>query len=69
MKIVELINRIQIPITNEENELLTQFEGSESIYKTSLSERQQLLANQLVNKDILTRRIQDGKVLFKKKIS
>jgi hypothetical protein len=69
MKIVELINNIKIPITNEENELLNQFEGQEPIYKNSLSERQQLLANQLVNKDILTRRIQDGKVLFKKKIS
>ena len=69
MKIVELINSIQIPITNEENDLLNQFEGTEPIYKNSLSERQQLLANQLVNKDILTRRIQDGKVLFKKKIT
>lgn len=68
MKIVELFNKLQLPITNEESDLLNKFSNENTIYKTELDERQQLLANQLVNKDVLTRRIQDGKVLYKKKI-
>lgn len=68
MKIVELLNRIQLPITNEEADLLNQFSEQPMIYKNDLDERQQLIANQLVNKDVLTRRLQDGKILFKKKI-
>ena len=69
MKIVELISRIQLPITNEEAELLDRFVEGSTILKTELDERQQVVANQLVNKNVLIRRIQDGQVLFKKKIS
>ena len=69
MKIVELLNRIHLPITNEENELLSQFDTANAVYKRDLDERQQLIANQLVNKDVLTRRNENGKILFKKKIS
>lgn len=68
MKIVELINRLQLPITNEEADLLDQFKDHEQISKRDLNERQQHIANQLVNKDVLTRRIQDGQIIFKKKI-
>lgn len=67
MKIVELINKIQLPVTNEEADLLAKFDG-ESIAKGDLNERQQFIANQLVNKDVLLRRNQDGKIIYKKKI-
>lgn len=67
MKIVELLNKLQLPITNEEADLLAQFEN-DSIFKSDLNERQQHLANQLVNKDVLVRRNQDGKITYKKKI-
>jgi hypothetical protein len=69
MKIVELTKNILLPITNEEADLLAKFEGIEPIAKGELNERQQLIANQLVNKDVLLRRNQDGKIFYKKKIS
>lgn len=68
MKIVELINKVQLPITNEEADLLAQFDSEASIAKSELNERQQLIANQLVVKDVLLRRNQDGKIFYKKKI-
>lgn len=68
MKIVELTNRLQLPITNEEYDLLARFNESEFLPKSELNERQQLVANQLVNKDVLLRKNQDGKIFYKKKI-
>lgn len=68
MKIVELLNHIQLPITNEESDVLGKFDEDQSINKTSLSDREQQLANQLVNKDILLRKNQDGCITYKKKI-
>lgn len=67
MKIVELLNRLQLPITNEEADLLSKFDN-DVVLKSDLNERQQHLANQLVNKDVLVRRNQDGKIIYKKKI-
>lgn len=69
MKIVEITNNIKLPITNEEADLLDQFDEGVSIAKSEFNERQQLVANQLVNKDVLLRRNQDGKIFYKKKIS
>lgn len=68
MRIVELLNRVQLPITNEEADLLSEFDGESPIPKSQFNERQQLIANQLVNKDVLLRRNQDGKIFYKKKI-
>lgn len=68
MKIVEITNNIKLPITNEEADLLAKFDESVSIGKNEFNERQQLVANQLVNKDVLLRRNQDGKIFYKKKI-
>lgn len=67
MKIIEITNNIKMPITNEEAELLDQFNEGVSIAKNEFNERQQLVANQLVNKDVLLRRNQDGKIFYKKK--
>jgi hypothetical protein len=68
MKIVELINDIQIPITNEEAEVLEMFDDNKEILKSSLEARQAVLANQLVNKDILYRKNETGQIIYRKKI-
>lgn len=68
MKIVELISNIRLPITNEEADLLGKFHETETVERSKLSERERQIANQLVNKDILLRKNQDGKTTFKKKI-
>jgi hypothetical protein len=69
MKIVELTNKLLLPITNEENELLVRFIGDTPIAKTHLDEREQLLANQLTVKDVLLRTNTDGKIYYKKIVS
>jgi hypothetical protein len=68
MRIVELINHLQVPITNEESDVLGKFHESEIIEKSQLDLREQHIANQLVNKDVLLRKNQDGKIIYKKKI-
>jgi hypothetical protein len=68
MKIVELVNNIHLPITNEEAELLERFIGDTPIAKSHLAEREQTLANQLTVKDILLRTNEDGKIYYKKRI-
>jgi hypothetical protein len=69
MKIIELLNAVQLPITNEEAEVLSMLDDTGVIKKSELAPRQQLLANQLVSKDVLTRKTnEEGKIIFKKKI-
>ena len=68
MKIVELTNKLLLAITNEEQELLEQFEGDTPIAKNQLGEREQLLANNLTVKDVLLRTNNDGKIYYKKLI-
>jgi hypothetical protein len=53
MKIVELVNKIRIPITNEEADVLGQFNESKQIAK--------------VNKDVLFRKNENGKIYYRKK--
>ena len=69
MKIVELLNKLQLPISNEESDLLGIFEGRPEIEKSDLNERQIYLANQLVNKDVLVRQKNNGRITYHKKIS
>ena len=68
MKIVELTNKILLPITNEEQEILKQFVDDIPIAKSQFNEREQLLANSLTVKDVLLRNNQDGKIYYKKHI-
>jgi len=68
MKIVELVNKIRLPITNEEADVLGQFDGGKRIAREDLSSRQLIVANHLVNKDVLFRKNEDGKVFYKQKI-
>ena len=68
MKIIELTNNVLLPITNEEQELLERFLDDSVIAKQQLDEREQVLANQLTVKDVLTRTNNDGKIYYKKRI-
>ena len=68
MKIVELTNKLLLTITNEENELLEQFTGDNTIAKSQLDEREQMIANQLTVKDVLLRTNEAGKIYYKKRI-
>lgn len=68
MKIVELINHISIPLTNEESDILGRFHDKPVIERSEFSDRDCHVANQLVNKDILLRKNQDGKITYKKKV-
>lgn len=68
MKIVELLNNVALPITNEEADLLHQFDHDTVITREDLDPRQQQVANQMVNKDVLLRRNQDGQISYSKKI-
>jgi hypothetical protein len=67
MKIIELTNNILLPITNEETELLEKF-SLNPISKNSLTEREQVLANQLTTKDVLLRTNENGKIYYRKQI-
>jgi hypothetical protein len=68
MKIVELTNKLLLTITNEEHELLEQFTGDNTIAKSQLDEREQIIANQLTVKDVLLRTNEAGKIYYKKRI-
>jgi len=68
MRIVELLNNLSVPLTNEESEILDKFANLTEISKSSLDPREQLLANQLVNKEVLTRKNNGQQIIYKKKI-
>lgn len=68
MKIVELLNNIQVPITNEQADLLGRFQHESKISKNQLNEREQEIANQLTTQDILLRRNENGTITYTKKI-
>ena len=67
MRIVELLNNITLPITNEEAEVLDMLQNR-SILKSELDEHQQRLANSLVNKDVLLRIQENGRITYRRKI-
>jgi transcription initiation factor IIE alpha subunit len=69
MRIVELLNNISLPITNEEAEVLDMFEDRKELLKKDLDPRQQIMANKLVNKDVLYRINENGRIIYKKRIS
>lgn len=69
MKIVELTSQnLKVAITNEEADVLAQFdEQTPVVAKSDLDERQQLMANQLVNKNLLLRKNEDGRITYKRR--
>jgi hypothetical protein len=68
MKIIELLNNIQMPITNEQADLLGRFTDEPVISKKDLNDREQLIANQLTSRDVLLRLKENGQIIYKKKI-
>jgi hypothetical protein len=69
MKIVELINNLQMPISNEEADVLAKFVEDTSIIKSDLDLREQHIAAQLVNKGALIRKNNNGKIEFYRHIN
>lgn len=69
MKIIEILSGLTVPITNEEQDVLNYFDDGDLVLKTSLNEREQEVANSLINKDIIMRKRNDeGKVVYVKKV-
>ena len=68
MRIVELLNNLTLPITNEEAEILDMLNDRKDLLKADLDPRQQIMANQLVNKDVLYRISENGCITYKKRI-
>lgn len=69
MKIIELVDiKIQLPITNEEADILNKFGEGKHIQRRELNEREVYIANQLVNKDVLIRKNNNGQISYFKKI-
>lgn len=68
MKIVEVIDGLTVAITNEEADLLLQFdEQTPSVARRDLDERKQIMANNLVNKNVLKRIKENGRIVYKRK--
>jgi len=68
MKIVEVTKQLQVAITNEEADVLLQFdEETPVVAKGDLNGRQQMMANQLVNKNLLLRIKENGRTIYKKR--
>jgi len=69
MRIVELLNNLTLPITNEEAEVLDMFEDRKELHKSDLDPRHVIMANKLVNKDVLYRINENGRIIYKKRIT
>lgn len=67
MKIVEITTGLQLPITNEESDVLSRFDDTSSVPKNEFNQREAHIANQLVNKNVLLRKNQDGKIVYQKR--
>ena len=69
MKIIELTEQLKIAITNEEAELLQKFDETKpAMAKRDLDEREKIIANQLVNKNILKRlKDEQGRINYKRR--
>jgi hypothetical protein len=67
MKIVEITQGIQLQITNEEADLLGRFYDESTVHKKEFNEREAYVANQLVNKNVLLRKNQDGQIVYSKR--
>jgi hypothetical protein len=69
MKIVDLTKpKLSVYINNEEADLLKLFDDENRKWlKRDFDDRQLLIANQLVNKNILKRIKEDGRIVFKRR--
>lgn len=67
MKIVEITQGLQLQITNEESDILGRFDVDSTVSRKEFNEREAYVANQLVNKNVLLRKNQDGKIIYQKR--
>jgi hypothetical protein len=68
MKIIELLDGLQLPINNEQADLLARFQNEPRLGRNQLSDREQVLANQLTVQEVLLRKTRNGKTYYRKKI-
>ena len=70
MKIVELVKpKLSVYVNNEEADLLKLFDSDNPKWlKRDFDDRQLQVANQLVQKDLLKRTKEDGRIVFKRRI-
>lgn len=70
MKIIELIKQpLSVYVNNEEAEFLNLFDDVNPQWlKRELNDRQLLIANQLVNKNLLKRIKEDGRIIYKRPV-
>lgn len=66
MRFCEFKSGLKTFICNEEDELLEKFDQSPLIKKSSLTEREQQLANELVRRSIIIRKNDHGQITFKR---
>lgn len=66
MKIKELMPGLNVYVNNEEADFLRKFEDTPEMQKMHIDDRQLVLANQLVNKGLLKRIKQNGRLIFKR---
>ena len=70
MKIIELTKpKLSVYVNNEEADLLNLFDDENPKWlKRDFNDRQLLVANQLVNKNLLKRLKEDGRIVYKRRI-
>jgi hypothetical protein len=66
MRIIELAPEFNLALSNEEYSLMRRFTEGKQIPRTDLDERNQHVANQLVNKNVLLRIRENGKTFYKR---
>lgn len=64
MKIIELLQRPSVVVTNEELDLLDILKEHKVLDKKDLSVRQIYLMDQLVHKDLAVRKQKDGSIIY-----
>jgi hypothetical protein len=65
MRFLEFKKGITVVITNEEQDLLEMLRDKGTVNKTKMSEREQTIANQLVNKNIIVRKKSNEQITYK----
>ena len=69
MRFLEFKKGISVAITNEEQEILEKIRDQGDISKKKLSEREQVIANQLVNKNMIVRKKVNDDITYRKSSS
>jgi len=64
MKIIEITNGLTLALSNEEAAILKKFKMGEKKLLSDLSEREEVVCNNLVRKDVMARCKIDGKPAY-----